>query len=466
MNKTTSRTKHLDFIILDMICVEISFLLAYYIRLGDSKEPAPGNYYMMNILIVIIHIAIVFYTESYSGIVRRGYLKELKNVAIYNCELLAIVLVVLFFSKQSSDYSRIIMGVFFLLNNILMFVIRCIRKNYLGKVSKKNKKRSKMLLVTTKNRLEEMVIGLQSYNYSPFFVEGIVVLDENMEGTLVYNVDVVSSKESMYEYVRTHVVDEVFLDYNGVDLSQITNNFLAMGVLVHIGINGIISNVPNATLGNINNYTVVTTGINLMSFKQKVIKRLIDLVISIPGLIITLILTIIFGPIIYIQSPGPIFFKQTRVGKSGRRFSIYKFRSMYMDAEERKRELMDKNKMSGLMFKMDDDPRIIPIGKFMRKTSLDEFPQFINIFLGNMSLVGTRPPTEDEYIKYEQHHKSRLAIKPGLTGLWQVSGRSDITDFEEVVRLDTEYIKNFSLSYDIKIIFKTVAVVLGRKGSV
>lgn len=139
---------------------------------------------------------------------------------------------------------------------------------------------------------------------------------------------------------------------------------------------------------------------------------------------------------------------------------------MYMDAEERKKELMEKNKMSGLMFKMDDDPRITPIGKFIRKTSIDEFPQFINIFKGDMSLVGTRPPTLDEYVKYEQHHKSRLAIKPGLTGLWQVSGRSDITDFEEVVKLDNEYIKNYSLSFDLKIILKTIGVVLKRKGSV
>ena len=203
-----------------------------------------------------------------------------------------------------------------------------------------------------------------------------------------------------------------------------------------------------------------------MSFKQKVIKRLMDIVISIPGIIATGILFIILGPIIYIQSPGPIFFKQVRVGKNGRKFKIYKFRSMYMDAEERKKELMEQNKMQGLMFKMDDDPRITPIGKFIRKTSLDEFPQFINIFKGDMSLVGTRPPTVDEVEKYEEHHKSRLAIKPGLTGLWQVSGRSDITDFEEIVKLDNEYIRNFSLSFDIKIILKTIGVVFKRKGSV
>ena len=127
---------------------------------------------------------------------------------------------------------------------------------------------------------------------------------------------------------------------------------------------------------------------------------------------------------------------------------------------------MKDNKMNGLMFKMDNDPRITPIGRFIRKTSIDEFPQFFNILKGDMSLVGTRPPTVDEYEQYDFHHKSRLAMKPGLTGMWQVSGRSEITDFEEIVRLDNEYIRNFSLSNDLKIMFKTVAVVFARKGSV
>ena len=147
-----------------------------------------------------------------------------------------------------------------------------------------------------------------------------------------------------------------------------------------------------------------------MSFKQKVIKRLIDICAAIPGMIMMMILFVIFAPIIYIQSPGPIFFKQIRIGKNGRRFKMYKFRSMYMDAEERKKELMEKNKMSGLMFKMDDDPRITPIGRFMRKTSIDEFPQFINILKGDMSLIGTRPPTEDEYRQYVLQSNRALPV--------------------------------------------------------
>lgn len=136
-----------------------------------------------------------------------------------------------------------------------------------------------------------------------------------------------------------------------------------------------------------------------------------------------------------------------------------------MDAEERKKELMDQNEMEGLMFKMKDDPRIFPFGHFLRKSSIDELPQFINVLKGEMSLVGTRPPTVDEYEKYEMGHKKRLSIKPGLTGMWQVSGRSNITDFEEVVKLDTKYILEWNLGLDLKILLKTVLVVLGKEGS-
>jgi len=217
---------------------------------------------------------------------------------------------------------------------------------------------------------------------------------------------------------------------------------------------------------NFGGFAVLTSSIKFADSRQLFLKRLMDIAGGIIGMILTGILTIILAPIIYIQSPGPVFFSQERVGRNGRKFKIYKFRSMYPDAEERKKELMEKNKMQGLMFKMDDDPRIIPIGKFIRKTSLDEFPQFFNVLKGDMSLVGTRPPTVDEYEQYETHHRVRLAAKPGLTGMWQVSGRSDIVDFEEVVALDKKYIEEWNIGLDIRILLETVKVVLTGKGSV
>ena len=191
-----------------------------------------------------------------------------------------------------------------------------------------------------------------------------------------------------------------------------------------------------------------------------------------------LLIMAIVGPIIKKQSPGPILFAQERVGQNGKHFKMYKIRSMRLDAEEHKKELMEQNRVKdGMMFKLDFDPRIIGneilpdgtkktgIGEFIRKTSLDEFPQFFCVLTGVMSTVGTRPPTLDEYKKYKYHHRARMSVKPGVTGMWQASGRSEITDFEEVVRLDTEYISNWSLSLDLKLILKTIWVVLRHKGA-
>ncbi len=199
---------------------------------------------------------------------------------------------------------------------------------------------------------------------------------------------------------------------------------------------------------------------------QRVIKRLIDIILALIGLIITSLLALIVYPLVARQAPGPLFFEQWRVGKNGKKFKMYKFRSMYCDAEARLNELMAQNQYDDdLMFKLDNDPRIFPFGKVMREWSIDEFPQFFNVLKGDMSLVGTRPPTVYEYEKYQLHHFKRLLIKPGITGLWQISGRSNIKNFEDVVRLDVEYIENWSLRLDLKIFLKTILVVVMRLGS-
>ena len=264
------------------------------------------------------------------------------------------------------------------------------------------------------------------------------------------------------------MVDEGFIDLpEAMDWRrEIIDTCTEMGITTHLNMGGISLENKNAIIETFSDFVVITSSIRIAEPRQLLIKRMMDIAGGIVGVFFTVILTIILGPIIFIQSPGPIFFSQERVGRNGRKFRIYKFRSMYLDAEERKKELMEQNKMQGFMFKMDNDPRIIPIGKFIRKTSLDEFPQFFNVLKGDMSLVGTRPPTVDEYEQYEAHHKARLAAKPGLTGMWQVSGRSDIVDFEEVVKLDKKYIAEWNIGMDLRILFETVKVVVTGKGSV
>jgi exopolysaccharide biosynthesis polyprenyl glycosylphosphotransferase len=192
-------------------------------------------------------------------------------------------------------------------------------------------------------------------------------------------------------------------------------------------------------------------------------KRLIDLLGAIIGLIIIAILFIPFAIAIKLDSEGPIFYRQTRCGLQGKKFTIWKFRSMCVDADTKKH--LVKNKAKGHIFKNDQDPRITNVGKFLRRTSLDEFPQFWNVLTGEMSLVGTRPPTPTEVAQYNERHKLRLRVKPGITGEWQVKGRSKINDFDEVVSLDLDYQAKWSVWYDLLLILKTIKVVIKREGA-
>ena len=190
-------------------------------------------------------------------------------------------------------------------------------------------------------------------------------------------------------------------------------------------------------------------------------KRLLDITGALVGLSITGLAVVPIAIAIRLDSPGPIFFSQVRYGYRGRPFKIWKFRSMVPDADARKHTV--KNEASGLIFKNEADPRITRVGRFLRRTSLDELPQFLNVLTGEMSLVGTRPPVLSEVAHYNAYHWRRLAVKPGMTGKWQTSGRSKIKDFEQIVQMDLDYQTNWSLWRDIKIIFKTIAVVFGGK---
>jgi lipopolysaccharide/colanic/teichoic acid biosynthesis glycosyltransferase len=192
-------------------------------------------------------------------------------------------------------------------------------------------------------------------------------------------------------------------------------------------------------------------------------KRLLDIAGALVGLALTGFIAIPIFIAMKIMDPGPLLFSQLRCGLNGKTFRIWKFRSMVKDAHKFKKFV--KNEASGLIFKNENDPRITKLGKFLRKTSLDEFPQFWNVLKGDMSLVGTRPPTVDEVIQYQPHHKARLNVKPGITGEWQANGRSSVLDFEEIVKMDLAYQHKWSLGYDVQLIVKTVAVVVARKGA-
>ncbi len=284
-------------------------------------------------------------------------------------------------------------------------------------------------------------------------------LEQAEEGTYLGCLD------DLEELVREHNIDQVYIiQKQGVELpftQKYVDLCIDMGVTVRLIVDFYKRRRANSYVSTVGTYPVITYHTVSLNTYEQVIKRLMDIAAGLVGCIVFSPIMLITAIAIKLDSPGPVLFKQTRVGQNGRHFKIYKFRSMYIDAEERKKELMAQNEIEGgVMFKMKDDPRITKVGKIIRKLSIDELPQFFNILGGTMSLVGTRPPTMDEVEKYERNHWRRISIKPGLTGMWQVSGRSNITNFDEIVELDVEYIDNWSILLDIQIIFKTVLVLL------
>ena len=461
-----SWVKHLDFTFLDLLCLELSLVAAYAWRFDGRWLFDEDIYERLAIILLLIHIVVVFFVEPYKGILRRNKFQEFRATLTSAVVCFGGVLVYMYAIKQSVLYSRQLLFVFLGFSVITMYGERVIWKRIIRYRKLQDKNKALMTVVAESSNVERCLREVATNKYTNFKVTGVVVVDQPMEGQTIMDIPVIANADNFLDYVRTNVVDEVFIDGNTRESSEaLAAALVELGTTVHMSL--VHSNllVPNRQLDNYGNYVVLTSSMKIATNRQLFIKRLMDIAGSIVGLILVGIAFIIFAPIIKIQSPGPVFYQQIRIGKNGRRFKFYKFRSMYVGADAKLAQLKEENEMKGNMFKMENDPRIIPIGHFMRKYSIDELPQFWNVLKGDMSLVGTRPPTEDEYEMYEYHHKARLGIRPGLTGMWQVSGRSDITDFEEVVELDTEYITNWTLGLDVRILLKTVGVVLSGKGS-
>lgn len=470
--------KHWDFILLDLIAMQLGMICAYaiFFHIWIYRN---FIFSAVCLTMALCQLCVSVYYQPFKNVLKRGYYKEFVQTLNYAVLVVLVNLLVLFVLHYAGRVSRktYVLGCVFYLT--FSYVFRIGLKYFLRHHSRPGQGSRSVLVVSTPALVSGVLDSFSQPEFRDMHLSGTVLLNESDPQLPLSEIMVDGTGDTIMEYLCREWVDEVFIRLpESVHVpDDIMNEIISMGITVHTCLIAPVSDRVRY-VERFGNYSVLTDSIKFVTARQMLLKRLLDILGGIVGCLLTIVIFIFVAPFIFIESPGPIFFRQTRVGRNGKTFQMYKFRSMYPDAEKRKQDYMEKNEIdNNLMFKMDNDPRIIGrkrvgkngkrggIGFFIRKTSLDEFPQFWNVLKGDMSLVGTRPPTMDEWEQYDLPHRVRMSIKPGITGLWQVSGRSKITDFNEVVRLDYQYIVNWDLGEDIKILLKTLVVVFKGEGA-
>lgn len=462
-----------------IVCLSSTFIACYlslYLRFGSHFKDmnvfwGVSIYQILVYLIASLFLVFVLYPFKV-GDNKRPTLRHLKDSIIINFFMALMFTLFIYLSHFSTGISRKFTLYFFAINTLLMFLGFRIFRSLHDRYSSTHKRRT--YVFTTMGNAHEVVENIKKYGPSDIQIDALISVDDG--NYKVYLVHDLGDYQFEFHPLDTDFIDVLkkeIVDIAYISLSQLyyKDTKRLIELLDIMGITSYLS-LSNFNIADADSKMVKSGMLNVIEYAPRIftkedlfLKRLLDIIGSLIGCFICFIVGIFVAPMIYFEDHGPVIFKQKRVGRNGRYFYMYKFRSMYTDAEERKKDLMSQNEMNGFMFKMENDPRVTKVGKFLRKTSLDEFPQFFNVLKGDMSLVGTRPPTVDEFKQYDTHHKRRLSIKPGITGMWQVSGRSNITDFEEIVRLDTYYIDNWSVGMDLHILFKTISSVLKEEGS-
>ncbi len=444
-----------------------AFFLAYQLRGAEYVGPIESVSWML-VSSLVIH----FITYSTFGFYQSLRLKTMIDIISMILKAMVtdfFVLGTLVFLFQAKSTSRFFFGLFLLINYGLLLFEKLGARVLLSNIRKRGYNYRQVLVLGTgrnSKRVLDVLKKNKHWGYVPFGI--LKEPDQTMASIHYEEIPILGSFNDLEKVVSQRAVDEVYFASDTIHSEEVLNQVslceklgiparFALGHFDHLG--------SKVTFNTLDRLPVVTFYTTLRTPLEAFLKRVMDIAIACVGLCLTAILFPWIAWKIKRESPGSVIFKQIRVGENGRRFKCYKFRTMYADAESKKIELASANTMQGPIFKVSNDPRVTHFGAFLRQTSLDEFPQFFNILRGDMSVVGTRPPTPDEVSQYETHYRRRLSIRPGLTGLWQVSGRSQIKNFEDILALDLKYIDQWSIVLDIKIIFQTAWVIFFRRGA-
>jgi len=454
----------------DLLMVAVAFVLAYYLRsfIWTTEIGRIHDY----IWVLLPALPVWYVLLDRNGMFKsmrqfdwKGILLRQANVHVLGG--MALASVVLFFDRE--HFSRSLLLLFVIFSFVLLTFDRIALRYGLGGFRRRGYNVRNCLIVGTRDKARKFIGLIQHHADWGLRITGLLQV---AEGDLKEEVDghpVLGMLHDIEAVCKQHTVDEVIFCVDKSLVVDIEEQLLVLeelGITVRMVLDFYTLDRYRRDLSIFHDDTpILTFHLKSLDAQQLFLKRCLDILGGLVGLLLTALVLPFVALATRLEDPGPIFFSQWRIGENGRKFKIWKFRSMYQDAEARKKELMAQNQMSGAMFKIKDDPRVTRVGKFLRKTSLDEFPQFLNVLRGEMSLVGTRPPTPDEVDQYENWQRRRMTIKPGITGMWQVNGRSKVEDFDEIVRLDLLYIDSWNIWLDIRILFKTLWVVFSRQGS-
>lgn len=447
-------------ILIDFFSIIIAFMITFSVISFFIKDHVLIA--ERHLWVLIIYIPVFFmsmYTLEMYHLSTFNYQDRIVRNVLFSCLLSTFFCLILAPFIQESPDKYYFLGYYVLFSAVILIFERCFSLIILKKM--RNKGICRTIIVGNYDMIENYLYYIKKTSFRYDIIGHILITNSNDH---TKQPGYLGTLDNIEEILNNNVVDEVIFALPRDYMGEVEKHLLLCeerGLTVKLVLDLFDLQLAKTCLLSVGTLPVLTYHTVSLNNTQLLLKRILDIIGSFFGLIILGISSIFIIPAIKLDSKGPILFKQTRVGQNGRHFSLYKFRSMCDDAEKKKKDLLKNNKIKdGYMFKMDNDPRITRVGAFLRKTSLDELPQFINVLKGEMSLVGTRPPTVDEVQKYKNLHHRRISIKPGITGMWQISGRSDVTDFDEVVRLDTTYIDNWTVWKDIEIIFKTVFMLL------
>lgn len=449
----------------DIFIIVLSYLFALWLRMHSGLFPksVPIVFTSVHILtlfgVTLFQIYIFYEKGLYS---EKNFLRRVKQVPIIIQSALITIIFLLFFSyltKENPFLERrsVIIIAFIVEIFLLVFFRLVIFRNFFHTLLKKGIGKENVLIVGKKDIAERLELALYDFDRFRFLIKAKI--SENI------------TVNSVEKFIETKRVDTIFFIEEGIEKNTLVN-LIALCKNKNLQV-FLLSNMFDFAFSNVDMTTF--EGIPVIELTQKnkffniLIKRVIDIIVSLLLLLILLPFFLIISIIIKIDSSGPVFFLQERVGKNGKKFKMLKFRTMYKDNDERVHKeyvtklIKEGKKDESGIYKIKDDPRITKIGKFLRAFSFDEFPQLINVLKGEMSLVGPRPPIEYEVENYDQWHKRRLSVKPGMTGMWQVSGRNRV-GFEDMVLLDIYYVENFNIWLDIIILLKTIPAIVKREG--